>query len=171
MEDVAIPLREKNTVAKFHARQKLNEIKMNPQQPFDVYFTALKQEELRFKQMGGKITEEDMLFILPGGLPPNYQSLVHVLSMKEDLTLDEAAEHVRDFQERKKYGREESRPSRVETAHYVKQAPKYKPQQGGNRNKFGAGARDTQTPSPVRASSAAKWVIVCTTAPSFHRRR
>ena len=141
----------KTQVAKFHSRQKLSEIKMNPQQPFDVYFTALKAEELRYKQMGGKITEEDMLYILLSNLPPAYQSLVHLLSMKEDLTLEEAAEHVRDFQERKKYnynGREESRPSRVETAHYVKQAPKYKPQQGGNRNKFGGGARDHSNSKP-----------------------
>ena len=107
---------ERKTVAsRHHTREKLHRIKMERGERFDQFLARLTDLQLRLQQMGSVVAEEEMLFVMLEGLPPAYELLVHTLRMKEDLTLEEAAEFCRDFQERKP----NSNPREEATAHFA----------------------------------------------------
>ena len=124
---------ERKTVASRHyTREKLHRVKMERAERFDPYFARLKDLRLRLQQMGSDVTDEEMLFVLLEGLPSAYELLVHTLRMKEDLTLEEAAEFCHDFQERRPSAN--SRETTEAVAHFASERPSYDQRGDGPRS-------------------------------------
>jgi hypothetical protein len=132
---------ERKTLSSRHfTREKLHRLKMERGEKFDSYFARLTELEMRLKEMGAQVPADEMLFVLLEGLPPTYDFLIQALKLKEDLTLDEAVEKIRDYSDNKLVGKE----AREEAAHFVKQNNGYKNNQSGQRNNFKSYANQRQ---------------------------
>jgi hypothetical protein len=135
----------KTTASKQALRMKLHGEKMLRSEKFDAFYARVKDLELRLKLAGCAVPEDETLHVVLQGLPSSYEVVVQTIRMKEDVTLESAAEHIRDFQERKQMAKD------MEEAHYAREPEEQQREQA--KNKFYGNAQ--RGPSRAASSSAA----------------
>jgi hypothetical protein len=103
----------KTAASKYYTRTKLHNARMERGEKFDNYLARLKDLAHRLQSMKAPVSDDELLLAMLKGLPPSFESLVASLRLKDDLTLDVAADYCRDHEELRQQTKE------VE-AHFVK---------------------------------------------------
>lgn len=92
---------ERKTIAsKISIRNELHNLKMKNSEHIDVYIARLKQLVLSLADMGSRMSNDELIYILFKGLPETYQATIDTLSLKNNLEFEEACTYVRDRYER-----------------------------------------------------------------------
>jgi hypothetical protein len=72
---------------------------MERSEKFDNYLARLKDLAQRLHSMNAPVSDDELLLAMLKGLPSSFDSIVSSLRLKQDLTLDEAADYCRDHEE------------------------------------------------------------------------
>lgn len=92
---------ERKTVAsKISLRNELHNLKMKSAEHIDSYISRLKQLVLSLAEMGSRMSNDELIYILFKGLPETYQATIDTLSLKDKLEFEEGCTYVRDRYER-----------------------------------------------------------------------
>ena len=125
---------ERNTMAsKHHLRRQLRNSRMSPTQTFDSYLSSIQQLCLRLSQMGADVSEDEKMSAMLEGLPEMYEPLRQSLEVN-NADFDNACQHVRDYQEKKKQGQMAAEDRHAEVAMMAGRA-------SGGRSGGGGGGR------------------------------
>jgi hypothetical protein len=92
---------ERKTVAsKTQLRNQLYNNKLRSDESIDMYIARIKQIVLSLSDMGSKLSNDELIYILFKGLPSSSGSLIDILSTNDKLQFEEACTSIRDRQER-----------------------------------------------------------------------
>jgi hypothetical protein len=114
---------ERTTMAsKAHTRSMMHKTKMSDDEEFDAYKSRIMQLRMKLKAMNADVGDEELMYVLLEGLPESCSQLKQSLEVQNELTVDEACNHIRDHQEKAAHRRlngeiEEAHMSRADTRH------------------------------------------------------
>lgn len=103
----------KTTASKAHTRSMLHKTKMRSGEEFDVYRARIMQLAAALQNMGEQVSEGELIYVLLEGLPADYGGVRQALEVQNDITVDELSDHLRDHQEKRKYGQEKEEEEQV----------------------------------------------------------
>jgi Reverse transcriptase (RNA-dependent DNA polymerase)/gag-polypeptide of LTR copia-type/GAG-pre-integrase domain/Integrase core domain len=89
----------KSLATRTHIREQMLSCKMGENESIDVFKSKLLVLSMRMSDMGEKVSESELLFMMIRGLPSSYDSLVQTMKVAGVASMEEAANHVKDHQE------------------------------------------------------------------------
>ena len=96
--------RSNSLQSKIHIRKVMHSIKMNKEEPFDLYKAKLLQCKERLVLMGETVSDTELLYILLQGLPHGYELVQKTLELsmndQNQITFELACNKIREQQER-----------------------------------------------------------------------
>ena len=129
----------KTTASKAHTRGMLHKIHMSEGEDYDTFKARAMQLSARLKSMGETVSEGELIHVILQGLPRSFDGVRAALDVMDDLTLEGISNHLRDYQEKKKYmgrTREEDEVACYGAAGAARRSARGG---GGARGRFGGG--------------------------------
>ena len=142
----------KTTASKAHTRDLLHKCKMFRDELFDIYEGRIKQLVMSLEQMGERVSEGELMYVLFNGLPLSYEPLVQTLKVNNKMDFEEACTHIREYQEKLRLQhKQESGHSRDDSGYHTEDYRGYN-QRGrskGNKNNNNNHHNQNQTRSKM----------------------
>ena len=129
----------KTTASKAHTRGMLHKIHMSEGEDYDTFKARAMQLSARLKSMGETVSEGELIHVILQGLPSSFNGVRAALDVMDELTLEGISNHLRDYQEKKKYmgrTREEDEVACYGAAGAARRSARGG---GGARGRFGGG--------------------------------
>lgn len=123
----------KTTASKSHARDMLHQCKKDSKETFDTYVSRIIQAMISLEEMGEKISEGELMYVLLNGLPSDYDSLVQTLRVNDKIKFNEACQHIREYEEAQKF---KAVKSEEEVAHQAKEGDHKSEKQKAKKDKY-----------------------------------